>query len=145
MKEDELTKEITGAGIEVHRELGPGLLESIYEACLALELDLRGIAYQRQKSIPLTYKGRSLASDLRIDLLVENEVIVELKAAERLLPVHEAQLLTYLRLTNIRVGLLMNFNVPVLKDGIKRMVNGLVKTLCLRVSVMKTPQPRSNR
>ena len=121
---DELTEEIIGGAIEVHRTLGPGLLESTYEDCLAVELELRGLRFERQKSLSIEYKGRRVAADLRIDLLVEQPVIVELKAVEKLLPVHAAQLLTYLRLSNTRCGLLINFNVPVLRDGLKRMVNG---------------------
>jgi GxxExxY protein len=121
---DELTEEIIGGAIEVHRALGPGLLESIYEECLAVELEFRGLKFERQKSISIEYKGRWVAADLRIDLLVEHRVIIELKAVEKLLPVHEAQLLTYLRLSKVRFGLLINFNVPVLKDGLKRLVNG---------------------
>jgi GxxExxY protein len=112
-----------GAAIEVHRRLGPGLLESIYEECLAVELELKGLGFERQKPIAIEYRGRRVAADLKIDLLVEQQVVVELKAIERLLPVHEAQLLTYLRLSKTTIGLLINFNVPVLKDGLKRMVN----------------------
>jgi len=123
MNENRLTEEIIGAAIEVHRALGPGLLESIYEECLAIELELRGLGFERQRPVQIAYKGRRVAGDLRIDLLVDHKVVAELKAVERLLPVHEAQLLTYLRLSNMKVGLLINFNVPILKDGIKRMVN----------------------
>ena len=119
---DALTHEIIGAAIEVHRELGPGLLESVYEVCLSCELEMRGIDHERQFPLPVVYKGRLLDADFRLDIYLPNRLVVELKAVERLLPVHEAQLLTYLRLTRTRVGLLMNFNVPVLKDGIKRMV-----------------------
>jgi len=119
---DELTEKIIGA-IEIHRALGPGLLESIYEECLVVELELRGLEFEHQKSISIDYKGRRVAPELRIDLL-EGGVIVELKAVEKLLPVHDAQLLTYLRLCQVRFGLLINFNVPVLKDGLKRLVNG---------------------
>ena len=123
MNENRLTEEIIGAAIEVHRAPGPGLLESIYEECLAIELELRGLGFERQRPVQIAYKGRRVAGDLRIDLLVDHKVVAELKAVERLLPVHEAQLLTYLRLSNMKVGLLINFNVPILKDGIKRMVN----------------------
>jgi GxxExxY protein len=122
MMYQELTEGIIGAAIEVHRVLGPGLLESVYEDCLAFELGLRGIAFQRQTPLPIEYKGQRIAADLKIDLCVERHVIVELKAVEKLLPVHEAQLLTYLRLSRVSVGLLINFNVPLLRDGIKRMV-----------------------
>lgn len=119
-----VTEEIIGGAIEVHRTLGPGLLESAYEDCLAVELELRGLRFERQKPLSIEYKGRRVAADFRIDLVVERQVIVELKAVEKLLPVHAAQLLTYLRLSNTRYGLLINFNVPVLRDGLKRMVNG---------------------
>jgi GxxExxY protein len=107
----------------VHRELGPGLLESVYEVCLCRELALKGIAYQRQAPLPIVYKGERLDADLRIDILLPGKLILELKAVEKILPVHEAQLMTYLRLTGIHVGLLLNFNVPVLKNGIKRLVH----------------------
>ena len=122
--DDELTEKIIGGAIEIHRALGPGLLESIYEECLVVELGLRGLEFERQKSISIDYKGRRVAAELRIDLLVERRVIFELKAVEKLLPVHEAQLLTYMRLCQVRFGFLINFNVPVLKDGLKRLVNG---------------------
>jgi GxxExxY protein len=120
--ERDLTEKIIGAAIEVHRSLGPGLLESIYEECMAIELHLRGIEFVRQKALPIEYKGRRVAADLKIDLLIENQVVVELKAIECLLPVHAAQLLTYMKLSNLPLGLLINFHVPLLKDGIKRMV-----------------------
>lgn len=123
MNENYLTDQVLGAAIEVHRVLGPGLLESVYEECLAVELGLREVAFERQKGISLEYKGHSVGSSLRIDLLVENAVVVELKTVDELAPIHEAQLLTYLRLTGCRVGLLINFNVPALKKGIRRMVN----------------------
>ena len=120
---DPLTAEVIGAAIEVHRELGPGLLESVYEVCLCRELALKGIAYQRQAPLHIVYKGERLDADLRIDILLPGKLILELKAVEKILPVHEAQLMTYLRLTGIHVGLLLNFNVPVLKNGIKRLVH----------------------
>lgn len=116
------TDEIIGAAIEVHRQLGPGLLESIYEACFCRELELRGIPHERQVTVPVSYKGVLLPCEQRIDVLVRGKVIVELKAVERLLPVHSAQLLTYMRLTNIHVGLLFNFNVSRLTEGIVRRV-----------------------
>ena len=119
-----LTGTIIGAAIEVHRALGPGLLESAYEECLALELADRGLRVERQTVLPVIYKGRTLDAGYRIDLLVNNEVIVELKSVQKLEPIHDAQLLTYLKLAGIRHGLLLNFNVAVLKDGIRRMVNG---------------------
>lgn len=113
---------VIGAAIEVHRNLGPGLLESAYEVCLSRELAGRGIEFQRQVELPVVSKGERLDAGFRIDLLVADVIVVELKAIEKVLPVHEAQLLTYLRLTNKRVGLLINFNVPMLKDGIVRRV-----------------------
>jgi GxxExxY protein len=122
-RKDEITGEIIGAAIEVHRELGPGLLESAYEQCLCHELTLRGLRFQRQVEVPVVYKGIRLDCGYRIDVIVEDSVIVELKTVDKLLPIHEAQLLTYLKLFGRQLGLLLNFNVPVLKDGIKRMVN----------------------
>lgn len=118
----ELTEQIIGAAIEVHRCLGPGLMESAYEECLCHELKLRGLAFKRQLSIPVVYKGVKLDCGYKLDLLVENTVILELKCVERILPVHEAQLLTYLKLLNKPVGFIMNFNVPVLKQGLIRKV-----------------------
>ncbi|MFQ6101512.1 MAG: GxxExxY protein [Anaerolineae bacterium] len=120
--EKELTGRIIGAAIEVHRALGPGLLESAYQACLAQELSLRGLPFEREMPLPIDYKGLQLDCGYRLDFLVAGKVVVELKAVERIHPIHEAQLLTYLKLTGCRVGLLINFNVPVLKNGIKRMV-----------------------
>ncbi len=125
MKFNEVTEAIIGAAIEVHRALGPGLLESAYEECLCRELSLRGIDFERQRELPIEYKGLRLDCGYRIDLLVAGMVIVELKAVETLLPIHEAQLLTYMRLGGWKVGLLINFNVPVLKQGIRRRVLGL--------------------
>lgn len=106
--------------MQVHKELGPGLLESVYEACLCREFLLCNIPFERQKAIPISYKGSILDSGFRIDLVVRGEVIVELKSVESLIPVHEAQMLTYLRLSGFRLGLLINFNVKLLKDGIRR-------------------------
>ena len=120
--EGELTERIIGAAIEVHKALGPGLLESVYEACFCHELRLRGLRFERQIDIPAEYKGVKLDCAYRLDLLVEGKVIVEVKSVETLLPIHEAQLLTYLRLAGKRVGLLINFNTPVLKKGIIRRV-----------------------
>jgi GxxExxY protein len=114
-----LTDAIIGAAIAVHRELGPGLLESVYEKCLALELTKSGFQVCSQKEIPLTYKGLALESGFRADLIVENKVLIELKSVDQLLPVHTAQVLTYLKLTNLRTALLINFNVQLLKNGIK--------------------------
>ena len=116
-----LTDAIIGAAIAVHRELGPGLLESVYEKCLGLELTKPGFQVCSQKDIPLTYKGLALESGFRADLIVENKVLVELKAVDQLLPVHTAQVLTYLKLTSLQTALLINFNVPLLKNGIKRL------------------------
>jgi GxxExxY protein len=118
---NQLTEQIIGASIEVHREKGPGLLESAYEACLAHELSLRGISSARQVSVPLSYKGIEVA--FRADLIVKDQVLVELKAIETVLPVHKAQVLSYIRETGHQVGLLINFHVPKLVDGITRMVN----------------------
>lgn len=120
-----ITEAVIGAAMAVHRELGPGLLESTYEACLAYELIERGLAVERQKELPVMYRGVKLDCGYRIDLLVEGAVVVELKAVERLEPIHEAQLLSYLKLSGCKVGLLINFNVRVLTHGIRRLVNGL--------------------
>jgi GxxExxY protein len=119
----DLTGEVIGAAIEVHKILGPGLLESTYEECLCRELELRKIPYERQKELPIEYKGLKLDCGYRLDILVANRLIFELKACESLQPIHEAQLLTYLKLTGIKLGLLINFNVPMLKQGIKRIAN----------------------
>jgi GxxExxY protein len=116
----DLTEEIIRAGIEVHRAVGPGLLESTYEECLHWELQTAGVRVGRQVMVPLVYKGRDLGPVYRLDLLVENRVIVEIKAVDRLATIHQAQMLTYLRHTGLRVGLIFNFNTPVLRDGIKR-------------------------
>jgi GxxExxY protein len=120
--EQDLTEKIIGATIEVHRTLGPGLLESVYQACLARELALRKLAFEQQKPLPVEYKGLQLDVGYRLDFIVEDKVVLELKAADALHSVHEAQLLTYLRLTGCKIGLLINFNVAVLKNGIRRMV-----------------------
>lgn len=117
-----LTERVIGASIEVHRALGPGLLESAYEECLCRELALRNIPYARQVSLPVEYKGTQLDCGYRIDLLVADSVVLEIKACNAIAPIHEAQLLTYLRLGGWKVGLLINFNVPVLKDGIRRKI-----------------------
>ncbi len=122
MIEEELTEEIIGGLIEVHKFWGPGLYEEIYERSMYRELKVRGLAFKSQLFLPLVYKGESVGDDLRLDLWVEDRVVVEMKVVKELLPVHQAQLLTYMRLTNSRVGLLVNFNVAVLKDGLKRMV-----------------------
>jgi GxxExxY protein len=119
---DKLAKIVVDAGLKVHRTLGPGLLESAYEHCLAHELRTRGIAIQRQLSLPVVYEGLSLECGYRLDLLVENSIVVELKAVDALTRVHEAQVLTYLRLSGHRLGFLMNFNVVLFKEGVKRFV-----------------------
>ena len=118
----DITSRVIAAAIEVHRNLGPGLFESVYEECLCQELRLRGVAHRRQVNLPVLYKGVALDCAYRLDLVVEDKVVVELKAIEHILPVHKAQLLTYLKLTNLHVGLLINFNVPLLADGIIRQV-----------------------
>ena len=122
MTEEDVAREVVDAGIAVHRELGPGLLESAYEQCLAFELTKRGIKVERQVELPIVYQGMKLDAGYRIDLLVGGSVIVELKAVERLEPIHEAQLLSYLKLSHRHIGLLMNFNVKLLKDGLRRLV-----------------------
>ena len=122
LREGELTEAIIGAAIEVHRALGPGLLESAYEQCLCHELSLQNLEFRRQVELPVRYKSVQFDCGYRIDVLVEERVVVELKSVERLLPIHEAQLMTYLKLSGRSVGLLLNFQVPVLKDGLKRIV-----------------------
>ena len=119
---DELSNRVIGCAIEVHRFLGPGLLESAYEQCLAYELNRSGIAFQLQHPLPVQYKDIRLDCGFRIDMLVENQLIVELKSVEAIKPIHEAQLLTYMKLANVKIGLLINFNNTRLKDGIKRFV-----------------------
>ncbi len=125
MKENEVSRAIIGCAISVHKELGPGLLESTYEACLEYELQQHGLNVKRQLSLPVNYKGQLIDAGYRIDLLVEDKVIVELKSVEDLTKVHEAQVITYLKLSGIKLGLLMNFNELVLTRGIKRFVNDL--------------------
>ena len=120
--QNDVTGAVIGAAIEVHRTLGPGLLESAYEECLCRELQLRNIPFERQKPLPLTYKGTDIDCGYRLDIVVDQQVVIELKACNSLEPIHEAQLLTYLRLSGLKVGLLINFNVPVLRDGIRRLV-----------------------
>jgi GxxExxY protein len=122
MTDNEITHQIIGAEIEVHKQLGPGLLESAYEECLAHELHLRNLNVERQKPIPLIYKETNLDCGYRLDLLVESRIIIELKSVEPLGPIHEAIVLTYLRLSGHRLGLLINFNVTILKDGVRRFV-----------------------
>ncbi len=122
-KLNEITEQVIASAIAVHRALGPGLLESAYEACLAYELADRALTFERQKGLPVTYRGVQVDCGYRIDLLVGGLVVVELKAVEKLEPIHQAQLLSYLKLSGCRVGLLINFNVKMLKQGIRRMVN----------------------
>ena len=123
MNKDPLTEKIIGFAINVHKELGPGVLESVYEECLYYEIFNSGLFVERQKHIPLIYKQMILESKLVIDLLVEKSVLIELKSVEKLIPVHDAQIISYLKLANIHTGLLINFNVKYLIDGIKRFVN----------------------
>jgi GxxExxY protein len=118
------THEIVGAAIDVHRVLGPGLLETAYETCLCRELFLRGIEYERQVQLPVDYRGVKLDCGYRLDLVVQRSVIVEVKSIFRVLPIHRAQVLTYLKLTGLRLGLLINFNVEMLRDGIHRIIHG---------------------
>ena len=120
---NDLSHEILDASIFVPRELGPGLLESVYELCLAKELHLRGIKSQRQVFLPLFYRGEELSKDFRIDILVEEEIVIEIKVVETLLAVHEAQIISYLKLAEKKLGFLINFNVPLLKNGFRRFVN----------------------
>ena len=136
---NQLTERIIGAAIEVHRVTGPGLLESAYAECLCYELGRSGIEFKREVRLPIEYKGLKLDCGYRIDLLVEDSVIVEVKAVEHLLPVHSAQLLTYLRLSGRKVGLLLNFNETILKNGLKRLANEVEEEiLCdLCVSAVK--------
>jgi GxxExxY protein len=124
-KLNDLTDRIIGAAVRVHRELGPGLLESAYEACITFELVDQGLSLERQKGLPLVYRGRTLDCGYRVDLLVEGSVVVEVKAVERVERVHRAQVLSYLKLSGCKVGLLINFNVKlVVKDGLESIVNG---------------------
>jgi len=123
-KYNKLTSEIIGAAIEVHKEMGPGLLESVYEECLLYELELRGLKAESQVMLPLKYKDKVLSKHFFIDILVEDKIAVELKATEEILPVHEVQLVTYLRLANKKLGLLINFHEAVLTHGIRRKING---------------------
>lgn len=123
--EDAISNRIICAAIEVHRILGPGLLESAYEECLCREFQLNNIAFERQVGLPVEYKGSRIDCGYRLDLLVENLVVLELKSVIKLDPIHQAQLLTYLKLAEKKLGILLNFNVPLMRDGIKRVVNNL--------------------
>ena len=122
---NQLSSRIIGAAIEVHKTLGPGLLESTYEECLCHEFGLQGAKYERQVTLPVCYKDKELDCGYRIDIIVERSIILELKAVDAILPIHKAQLLTYLKLSNLRLGLLLNFNIPLMRDGIHRIVNNL--------------------
>ncbi|MGD9039454.1 MAG: GxxExxY protein [Desulfobacteraceae bacterium] len=125
MDTNKLSSTIIGAAVEVHKALGPGLLESAYEECLSHELDLRNLVVERQKSLPLVYKGKQLDCGYRLDIVVENRIILELKSCEKIEEIHKAQLLTYLKISGLKLGLLLNFNMPVMKDGVVRIVNNL--------------------
>jgi len=122
MKFDRLSNRVIGCALEVHRYLGPGLLESTYEQCLAHELNMQGIPFKTQCALPVEYKGCKLDCGYRIDLFVDDSIVIELKSVDKVLPIHLAQLLTYMKLSSVSVGLLMNFNVKYMKNGIKRMV-----------------------
>ena len=127
MRINQMTQTVIGAAIEVHRHFGPGLLEKSYEAALCRELSLQQVSFEQQKRLPLTYKGVTLPQSYQMDLVVEQTVVIEVKAVETVLPIHEAQLLTYLKLGGYHVGLLLNFNVTQLRDGIRRRVLGLAE------------------
>ena len=122
VKTDEIASAVVDAAFKVHKALGPGLLESVYEACVCHELKKRGVPFEAQRSVPVIYDGVTLDAGLRLDIVAAEAVIVEIKAVERMNPIYEAQLLTYLKLTNLRLGLLINFNVPIIRDGIKRII-----------------------
>lgn len=122
---NKLSSKVIGCAIEVHKTLGPGLLESAYEQCLCHELNLRELSFESQKSLPVEYKGKRLDCGYRLDIVVDNVIILELKACEAIIPIHKAQLLTYLKLSGLHLGLILNFNVPVMRDGIVRIVNKL--------------------
>lgn len=124
---DEIASAVVDSAIEVHRNLGPGLLESVYEVCLEQELISAGLKVSRQVTVPIIYKGVKMEKAFYIDLLVEEEIIIELKVVEKVLPVHEAQLISYLKLADKRLGFLMNFNAPLMKNGIKRRINGFLE------------------
>jgi GxxExxY protein len=142
LEDNALTGRIVDAALLVHRTLGPGLLESVYEQCLACELALRGLSVARQVAIPVTYRNIRISAGLRMDLVVGGTVVVEVKASEKLLPVHRAQLLTYLKLSGYQLGLLLNFNVPRLRDGIHRLVL-TSPPLRLRASAVSSSDPAS--
>lgn len=135
---DQITRKIIGAAISVHRALGPGLLEGTYEACLAYELVQLGFKVERQKELPVRYRGVVIDCGYRLDLLIEDEIVVEVKAVDQLIPVHQAQVMSYLRMSGKRVGLLMNFNVKVLKQGLKRIVNEFPASAVSAYSAVKS-------
>ncbi len=120
---NQLSNQVIGLSIDVHKELGPGLLESVYEDCLCYELKSSKIRFERQKYFPIIYKNTQIANGFRLDIVIENSLLLELKTVEKILPIHEAQILTYMKLSEITLGLIINFNVPILKNGIKRIVN----------------------
>lgn len=122
-KLNQISSEVVDAIYSTHKELGAGLLENVYEMCLCIELDNRNIKYRCQVELPIIYKGKKINSTYRIDILIEDSIILELKSVENLLPIHQAQLLTYLKLSHLKLGFLVNFNVPLIKNGIKRMIN----------------------
>ncbi|MBS1841871.1 MAG: GxxExxY protein [Acidobacteria bacterium] len=147
MNDTELSGQIIGAAIEVHKLLGPGLLESAYEECLCHELHLKGIRFSKQKPVPLVYKGVKLDCGFRLDLLVEERIVVELKSIDGIGPIHEAIVLTYLRLSGNSLALLINFNVPVLKDGIRRFImsrNNDTVSLNTEATEIAEKRPKSN-
>jgi GxxExxY protein len=119
---EDLATALVDSAFKVHQTLGPGLLESVYESCVSIELTRRGIGYEKQAPMPLVYEGINVNGGFRLDLLVENSVVMEIKAVEKLLPIHQSQVLTYLKLANLRLGLLINFNVLMFKEGVKRIV-----------------------
>ena len=123
MKMNQLSSKIIGAAIEVHKSLGPGLLESTYEECLCHELSIHGMSFEKQKSLPINYKGKRLDCGYRLDIVVDNAIILELKSCEKIESIHKAQLLTYLKLSGLNLGLILNFKVPFMRDGIVRIVN----------------------
>ncbi|MBL8663626.1 MAG: GxxExxY protein [Candidatus Odyssella sp.] len=139
---DDITGEIVDAAYKLHAGLGPGLLESVYEVVLSRDLERRGLRIERQKSLSFEYDGLRFNDAFRIDLLVESSVVVEIKSVERLSPVHPKQLLTYLRLMKLKVGLLINFGAPIIKEGIHRVVNGLVPSASPRLRVNRLPGDR---
>lgn len=142
---DDITGEIVDAAYKLHAGLGPGLLESVYEAVLCRDLQRRGLRIERQRSVSFEYDGLHFADGLRIDLVVESQVIVEIKSVEKLLPVHPKQLLTYLRLMRLQVGLLINFGAPTLKEGLHRIVNGLAPAASPRLRVNRVPSAKEER